>query len=398
MPNRTYPRIKTSFPGVFYRETEAGKIFYILYRQAGERRLIEDRLTGKGWTESRAAAERIRRIEGKAGNAKTKEMKREKLNADRNRPTMNFIWLNYLDCKGDELRGLITDKNRYENHIKPALGNKTPAEMVPLDIERLRRQLSKIHKIGTVRNVLELTRRIINHGVTMKLCPRLDWIIKLPKVDPDSERIEILTDRQFQRLQEVWANYPNQHIANWHKFIAWTGSRPSEPLRLEWKDVDFGNGFLLKRKTKSGKTVEVRINDTVRGVLLAQRELLDNSPKEMRESDYVFPKKDGGMRHRDSNKRHFQAIRKAAGIPQEYRPNYCLRDTIASRMLSQGSTLDEVAVLLGHEPGSPMTKRYARFIPEAQQRIANQAESVMKGMLENGKVSNFESSMNENNN
>ena len=47
MPNRTYPRIKTSFPGVFYRETEAGKVFYILYRQTGERRLIEDRLTGK---------------------------------------------------------------------------------------------------------------------------------------------------------------------------------------------------------------------------------------------------------------------------------------------------------------------------------------------------------------
>ena len=116
MPNRTYPRIKTSFPGVFYRETEAGKVFYIHYRQTGERRLNEARLTGKGWTESRAAVERIRRIEGKAGNAKTKLMRQEKLNADRNRPTLNFIWLNYLDCKGDELRGLVTDNNRFENH------------------------------------------------------------------------------------------------------------------------------------------------------------------------------------------------------------------------------------------------------------------------------------------
>ena len=42
---------------------------YILYRHEGERRLIEDRLIGKGWTEARAAAERIRRIEGKASNA-----------------------------------------------------------------------------------------------------------------------------------------------------------------------------------------------------------------------------------------------------------------------------------------------------------------------------------------
>ena len=383
MPNRKYPRIKTGFPGVFYRETEAGRVFYILYRQVGERRLIEDRLIGRGWTEARAAAERTRRIEGKAGNAKIKKIKQEKLNAERNRPTLNFIWLNYLDCKGDELRGLATDKNRYEKHIEPDLGNKTPSEIIPLDVERLRRQVAKNHKIGTVRNVLGLTRRIINHGMAMKLSPRLDWTIKLPSVDPDSERIEVLTEEQFQSLQKVWDTYPDQHIVHWHKFIAWTGSRPSEPLRLEWKDIDFKNGFLLKRKTKSGKTVEVRMNDTVRGVLLAQRKLLDSSPTVMRQSGYVFPTKDGGMRHRDSYKRHFQAIRKAAGIPEEYRPNYCLRDTIASRMLSHGSTLDEVAVLLGHEPGSPMTKRYARFIPDAQKRIANQAESVMKGMLEN---------------
>ena len=64
-------------------------------------------------------------------------------------------------------------------------------------------------------------------------------------------------------------------------------------------------------------------------------------------------------------------------------------------MLSQGSTLDEVAALLGHEPGSPMTKRYARFIPEAQQRIANQAELVMRDMLDKVKIANFETAMHE---
>ena len=88
------------------------------------------------------------------------------------------------------------------------------------------------------------------------------------------------------------------------------------------------------------------------------------------------------MRSRESYQKHFRKIRDSAGIPGEYRPNYCLRDTIASRMLSNGSTLDEVAVVLGHEPGSPMTKRYALFIPDAQQRIANQAEEALNGMLE----------------
>ena len=398
MTKRKYPRISTDFPGVVYRETEAGKVFYIRYRREGDRQLIEDRLTGRGWTPARAAGERNRRIEGKDSNSEIKEQLKVRLEtekalkeAEQSRPTLQFLWLNYLDCKGGELRGLVTDKNRFEKHIEPEFGDETPAEISPMEVQRFRRKIAKKHKLGTVRNVLELLRRIINHGVKMKLCPPVDSMIEVPPVDPDSERIEVLTDEQFKQLHEVWDNYPDPHIVNWHKFVAWTGSRPSEPLRLEWKDVDFKNGFLLKRKTKSGKTLQVRMNETVRGLLVAQRELLDNGPKMMCESIYVFPTEKGGMRNRDFYKRHFQKIRNAAGIPKEYRPNYCLRDTIACQMLSQGSTLDEVAFVLGHEPGSPMTKRYARFIPEAQQRIVDQAESALNGMLENGNVVSLES-------
>ena len=70
-----------------------------------------------------------------------------------------------------------------------------------------------------MRNVLELLRRITNFGVSQKLCPSLNWTIKLPKPDPNSERIEVLTDEQFQKLHEVWASYHDRHIAHLHQFI-----------------------------------------------------------------------------------------------------------------------------------------------------------------------------------
>ena len=54
-------------------------------------------------------------------------------------------------------------------------------------------------------------------------------------------------------------------------------------------------------------------------------------------------------------------------------------------MLSDGTTLDEVGYQLGHEPGSPMTRRYAQFIPDAQKRIAERSESVLNGLLSNAK-------------
>ena len=49
-------------------------------------------------------------------------------------------------------------------------------------------------------------------------------------------------------------------------------------------------------------------------------------------------------------------------------------------MLSNGATLAEVAQQLGHAPGSPMPRRYAKFIPAAQQSIANKAQKTMSSL------------------
>ncbi|MEK9618193.1 MAG: tyrosine-type recombinase/integrase, partial [Deltaproteobacteria bacterium] len=106
-----------------------------------------------------------------------------------------------------------------------------------------------------------------------------------------------------------------------------------------WKDIDFDRGNYIKRDTKSGKTLIQPMNEKVYEVLLSQRELLNNSSEELQESSYVFPASDGGLRRLDSLKKRFGQLRDLAGIPKEFRPNYCLRDTIASMMLSNGATL-----------------------------------------------------------
>jgi integrase len=170
-------------------------------------------------------------------------------------------------------------------------------------------------------------------------------------------------------------------LSHLHQFIGWTGSMPSEALKLLWTDVDFERGNYTKRDTKSGQTLLQPMNEKVREVLLQQRELLNNSSAELQESSYVFPASDGGLCRLDSLKKRFSQLRNLAGIPKEFRPNYCLRDTVASMMLSNGATLAEVAHQLGHAPGSPMTKRYAKFIPAAQQSIANKAQEAMSSLL-----------------
>ena len=147
-------------------------------------------------------------------------------------------------------------------------------------------------------------------------------------------------------------------------------------LRKEQLPCDSSIHTLVVAKER---TIDI-ISDFVKSIV-QQRELLDSSPEAMRTSSFVFPGPAGGQRKLHSYIRHFRRMRDLAGIPEDYRPNYCLRDTVASRLLSSGATLDEVAYQLGHSPGSPMTRRYARFLESAQRGIADRTQRVMDEML-----------------
>ncbi len=371
-------RHKTRYSGVFVVDLSSGdQTFYIRFKKEGK--LIEERAGRKkqGLTGAKANQLRADRMTGKS---ETNAEKRARLLSQAGRLRISGIWKEYLRNKGDKLKGLRTDENRYRNHIAKTFGRKFPDDLVPLDIDRLESTIAKTHTVKTVGNVLELLKRIINFGMAKQLCPLLTFKIRIPSVD--NKRIEVLTDEQFSNLNNVWDEYPDQHIVNMHRLIAWTGMRPSEPCRLKWEDIDTELGLLNKVDTKSGKNSQLRLSKTVTQILESQRTLLDNSPTAMAVSEFVFPRSDGKKREPDSWRKYVKEICNRAGIPKTFRPNYCLRDTIATTMLSNGASLDEVGYQLGHEPGSPMMKRYARFVTEAQQRIVDHSESLLKKKLE----------------
>ena len=106
------------------------------------------------------------------------------------------------------------------------------------------------------------------------------------------------------------------------------------------KDINFSMGTLTKQDTESGKSLVFRMNQKVREILQAQRALLDESVESMQTSQFVFLRPLGGQRKFDSYLRHFRRIRDFAGIPEDYLPHYCLRYTIATRLLSSGLYLE----------------------------------------------------------
>jgi integrase len=375
MPKQT--RRKTRHTGVFIVDLSSGdQTFYIRYKREGK--LIEERAGRKkqGMTSAKANKIRAERISGKT---ESNVEKRKRNQTQVRRLDLDDLWEEYLKIKRDHVKAVSTDLSRYKNHISEIFGKKFPDEIYPLDIDWFTSEMSKTRSPKTVSNILELLRRIINFGISKQLCPPISLKIRLPSVD--NQRIEVLTDEQFSNLNEVWEEYPDQHIVNMHKLIAWTGMRPSESCRLKWEDIDLELGVLSKINTKSGKTVQLRLSKTVKQILESQKTLLQKEAPGMADSEFVFPRKDGKKREPNSWLKNVREICNSAEIPGTFRPNYCLRDTIATTMLSNGASVDEVGYQLGHEPGSPMMKRYARYMTEAQQRIVDHSEALLKKKL-----------------
>ena len=375
MPKQT--RKKTRHTGVFIVDLSSGdQTFYIRYKREGK--LIEERAGRKkqGMTSAKANKIRAERISGKT---ESNVEKRKRNQTQVRRLNLDDLWEEYLKIKRDQVKAVSTDLSRYKNHISEIFGKKFPDEIYPLDIDWFTSEMSKTRSPKTVSNILELLRRIINFGISKQLCPPISLKIRFPSVD--NQRIEVLTDEQFSNLNEVWEEYPDQHIVNMHKLIAWTGMRPSESCRLKWEDIDLELGVLSKINTKSGKTVQLRLSKTVKQILESQKTLLQKEAPGMADSEFVFPRKDGKKREPNSWLKNVREICNSAEIPGTFRPNYCLRDTIATTMLSNGASVDEVGYQLGHEPGSPMMKRYARYMTEAQQRIVDHSEALLKKKL-----------------
>jgi len=291
-------RIKTEYPGVYYivgksialRKPE--RIYYINYRKNGKR--IEEKAGRQfqdGMTPAKANRLRAYKMEGKVSTnqeiriqKKTLELKIEE------QWTISNLWCEYKRLNPN-LKGIRTDNNRFIKDIEPVFGNKEPKQISPTDIANFKLILLKRIKPQTVKNTLELIRRIANFGYNKQLTERLNFKIEMPK-NINNEVTEELQDEELIRLLKVLDDEPNIIVSNLMKLALFSGMRRGELFNLQWKDIKFDRGHIILRNTKSGKNKTIPINNIM-------RKILENHPR--MNSPYVFPGR-GGKRRTDITK------------------------------------------------------------------------------------------------
>ncbi|MFC1551560.1 tyrosine-type recombinase/integrase [Candidatus Latescibacterota bacterium] len=371
-----YKRHKTKYPGVYYINGTSSltgkneKIYYIFYRINGNK--VEEKVGRQykdAMTPASASLIRASKIKGELEPNKTK---RDKPQEDS--WTLNKIWLLYKKEKSD-LRGIKNDEYRYNKYIKYILGNKKPSEITPLDISQIKSSLSKSLKPQSIKHIIVQIQRIINFGSSMQLCTKLSFKVETPRFD--NRKTEDLTPKQLQRLIEVLNEETYTDAANIMKLALYTGMRKSEILNLQWSDIDFDRGFIYIRNPKGIIKQHIPLNNSTQIVI--------ESIVKKKNSDYIFPNRNGKKRDRTSFNKPINRIKKKAGLPKDFRPLHGLRHVYASMLASSGQVdMYTLQKLLTHK--SPqMTQRYAHLRDETLKRASNLVGDIIEQALNNEK-------------
>jgi len=387
-------RIK-NHPGVYgYDSTDKrhnGKpdVCYYITLKTDEGKQVWEKVgwASEGYTSQLAAEVRAKRIREARHQGEVKTAKDIRAEQRKTNRTLKEIKDHYFtSTKGQSMKGLRQDTCRWEQHLA-FMENKSVKELSQLDIERIKRNMKEKELApATVDHALRLLRRVVNHGAEHNLCPPLAFKIQFPKVN--NIKTEFLTAEEATRLIDTLDNWPRQDIARMVKLAMFSGLRRGELFRLKREHIDFDHNLLTIAGPKGGKDAVVPMSPLVRELIEQQLAFLADEQqrrgKRYRNTTrpapawddhgYIFPGVHGKQRVECGA---IDRIKKSADLPKHFRPFHGLRHHYAVLLASSGEfNLDQIGQLLTHK-SSDVTRRYAHFLPEAQQRAANRAEQII---------------------
>jgi integrase len=187
------------------------------------------------------------------------------------------------------------------------MAGRTLSPVEPSESEAWKRHRAKIRNLGPVKAGLQGVRR---YGGGMK---------------PDSEATAAYRER-------LRAAVP------FFKTMLYTGSRPSEVLRLVWRDVDLERGVVAVWQEKTGARKTDHVSKAFREVLSGLRRGVGTVP--------LFVRPDGSSLTKDDVERTFDLAKRIPRLRAEL-TLYSIRHTFASWLAIQGTPIRTIQEL-GH--------------------------------------------------
>ena len=198
--------------------------------------------------------------------------------------------------------------------------------------------------------------------------PRMKMLDEAPPPKRD-----LIAPAEFDRLIDAARNAcekNGEEFAYYLRFLAFSGAREQEALRIKWADVDFERERITigaDRLTKNWESRTVEFNPQL-GALLREMHLRRAS-----DCSWLFPSPQRGPRdeHARSFRESLKIARKAVGL--EWIGFHDLRHYFCSVCVMAGIDFMAIAAWLGHKDGGILVgKVYGHLLDEHRSKAAKQ--------------------------
>lgn len=390
-------KVKTQYPGVRYyehptrkqRNGQPDRYYSIRYKKDG--RTIEE---GMGWATEQWNAEKAHNILNKlkenrkigSGPQSLSEM-RQKIVAERaaaeqeaseesasSMSFQDFFERFYMPEAKRTKRSWLTDEQRFNKVIKPAIGMKPLSAIMREDVQAI---IDGLVAAGAAPATIKQYRSIISYTFTQASLMKLEGTIifkgqnpaigvKVPPITNARERF--LTANEAKALINAAKKLPNQDLHDCIVLSLNTGLRLGELQRLEWPDVDLTYAMLTVRDEAHRKPGgKVPLNNTALKIFKKRHDARQIVPS----MNMVFPPIEG-CTARTNFSHAFKALADSIGLNDGIKPDDrarrivfdSLRHTFASWLACNGEDIYRIQRLMRHK-SITMTMRYAHLIPDA---------------------------------
>jgi integrase len=219
------------------------------------------------------------------------------------------------------------------------------------------------------------------------------YLRDLPKIkmleEPPSPKRQLLMPTEFDRLiasARKACQKNGEQLADYLRFLAFSGAREQEALRIKWVDVDFDHERVTigaDQLSKNWESRTVEFNSQLGALLREMRR------RRAPDCSWLFPSPQRGPRdqYAASFRESLNIARKAAGV--EWVGFHDLRHYFCSMCVMAGIDFMTIATWLGHKDGGILVgKVYGHLLDEHRQRAAKQVHFGLAVLPSNPRIGN----------
>ena len=370
---KTLPkRIPTKESGIYYKEVQQtiiddkgrlktkiiDKVYIIRYRDGNKQHLVTVGKYSEGIREAYCKTKRNEFLTlAKNGELPPQVVKRLK----KKTTTLNDLADIYFDDKAIANKTNRKQEQKYDLHIREALGAKAIEDLSKDDIVKLTKRLTKDKKAPqTINGVTTLLKAIINYSIKEKELQIINPCTGMKKLKVDDTRERFLSIDEVHTLIDTVKDDEITYL--FAQLALSTGARLESILHIQKKDIDFVHNTITLKDLKSDNTYTGFMDDKLKQELV--KVVAEQKPNSYCVGGLLEP-----LTSRVIQRRLKPVLDDLFNVDLELKDSknrvviHTLRHTFASQLAIKGVPIFTIQKLMNHADIT-MTMRYAKLAPE----------------------------------